>query len=397
MSGGQQRYWNEATQRWEDTAAGTAAATPPPPPRPGSAPETPPGADPGRPEDVSAPVPPPPHGGWSVPEEPAPGADPGRPEDVPVPVPPPPHDGWSVPEEPAPGVDPGRPEGIPAPVPPPPHGGWSVPEEPHTGSWPPQVPPQAPRGPSRRLVWSVLGGAAAAGAAVALVLTLVFPGDDGTDDRGAPAGPSPTASAPTADPTSPPSASGTSTLRTGEPGTPTDASGSPSGTATALPGGYEPYTDPEGFTVARPAGWVRDAVPSQYGIDVVNYRSSDGELRLQVYQVEEASPEASFELFLSDDTPKAEGFRKLSLQTLDDGDFTGSRLEYVADSIKGEPDVGTWHVVDERFVAADGEVYAIAAYGADADGRDDERELLLTALGHFCPPDTTCGTGADAL
>ncbi|WP_435614159.1 hypothetical protein [Streptomyces coelicoflavus] len=303
-----------------------------------------------------------------------------------------------MPEEPAPGVDSGRPEGIPVPVPPPPHGGWSVPEEPHTGSWPPPpVPPQAPRGPSRRLVWSVLGGAAAAGAAVALVLTLVFPGDDGTDDRGAPAGPSPTASAPTADPTSPPSASGTSTLRTGEPGTPTDASGSPSGTATALPGGYEPYTDPEGFTVARPAGWVRDAVPSRYGIDVVNYRSSDGELRLQVYQVEEASPEASFELFLSDDTPKAEGFRKLSLQTLDDGDFTGSRLEYVADSIKGEPDVGTWHVVDERFVAADGEVYAIAAYGADADGRDDERELLLTALGHFCPPDTACGTGADAL
>ncbi|MER6321057.1 hypothetical protein [Streptomyces coelicoflavus] len=337
MSGGQQRYWNEATQRWEDTAAGAAAATPPPPPRPVSAPGTPPG------------------------------------------------------------VDPGRPEGVPAPVPPPPHG-WSVPEEPQTGSWPPPVPPQAPRGPSRRLVWSVLGGAAVAGAAVALVLTLVLPGDDGTDDRGAPAGASPTASDPTAsDPTAPPSASDTSTLRTGEPGTPTDVSGSPSGTATALPGGYEPYTDPEGFTVARPAGWVRDAVPSQYGIDVVNYRSSDGELRLQVYQVEEASPEASFELFLSDDTPKADGFRKLSLQNLDDGDFTGSRLEYVADSIKGEPDVGTWHVVDERFVAADGEVYAIAAYGADADGRDDERELLLTALGHFCPPDTTCGTGADAL
>ncbi|MFF0538987.1 hypothetical protein ACWDF1_13305 [Streptomyces coelicoflavus] len=368
MSGGQQRYWNEATQRWEDTAAGAAAATPPPPPRPVSAPGTPPGVDPGRPEDVSAPVPPPAHGGWSVPEEPAPG------------------------------VDPGRPEGVPAPVPPPPHDGWSVPEEPQTGSWPPPVPPQAPRGPSRRLVWSVLGGAAVAGAAVALVLTLVLPGDDGTDDRGAPAGASPTASDPTAsDPTAPPSASDTSTLRTGEPGTPTDVSGSPSGTATALPGGYEPYTDPEGFTVARPAGWVRDAVPSQYGIDVVNYRSSDGELRLQVYQVEEASPEASFELFLSDDTPKADGFRKLSLQNLDDGDFTGSRLEYVADSIKGEPDVGTWHVVDERFVAADGEVYAIAAYGADADGRDDERELLRTALGHFCPPDTTCGTGADAL
>ncbi|WP_328562288.1 hypothetical protein [Streptomyces coelicoflavus] len=368
MSGGQQRYWNEATQRWEDTAAGAAAATPPPPPRPTAAPKRPHGADTGRPEGVSAPVPPPAHGGWSVPEEPAP--------------------------------DTGRPEGVPAPVPPPAHGGWSVPETPHTGSWPPlPVPPPAPGGrPSRRLVWSVLGGAAAAGAAVALVLVLVLPGDDGTDDRDAAAGASPTASGPQApDPTASPSASETSTLRTGEPGAPTDVSGSPSGTATALPGGYEPYADPEGFTVARPVGWARDTVPSQYGIDVVNYRSSDGELRLQVYQVQEASPEASFELFLSDDTPKAEGFRKLSLQTLDDGDFTGSRLEYVVDSIKGEPDVGTWHVVDERFVAADGEVYAIAAYGADADGRDDERDMLLTALGHFCPPDTTCGTGTDAL
>jgi hypothetical protein len=43
-------------------------------------------------------------------------------------------------------------------------------------------------------------------------------------------------------------------------------------------------------------------------------------------------------------------------------------------------------------VAADGRIYTIAAYGADADGRDDERELLRTALGRFCPPDTVCGT-----
>jgi hypothetical protein len=238
----------------------------------------------------------------------------------------------------------------------------------------------------------VLGGAGAAGAVAALVLTLVVPGDDGTDDRGGRADGAASTSASAGGSTPAPS-----TLRTGEPEASTEAPPSPSGAATGPPAGYELHTDPEGFTVARPVGWVRETVPSQYGVDVVNHRSPDGERRLQVYQVEEASPEASFALFLSDDTPKAEGFRKISLETLDDGDFTGSRLEYLVDSVKGEPDIGTWHVVDERFVAADGEVYAITAYGAEADGREDERELLRTALGHFCPPYAVCGAGTDAL
>ncbi|MGC9438801.1 hypothetical protein [Streptomyces sp. WG5] len=253
-------------------------------------------------------------------------------------------------------------------------------------------------------MWSVLGGAAAVGVAVALVLTQVVPAGDETDDRGGRAAGSagPTGASATAVPPAP----GPSTLRTEEalgteesPGSeeavaPTGVPGAPSGTAAGLPGGYRLHTDPEGFTLARPVGWVRDAVPSKYGIDVVNYRSPDGARRLQVYQVEEASPDASFEVFLSDGTAKADGFRKLSLETLDDGDFTGSRLEYLADSLRGEPDVGTWHVVDERFVAADGEVYAVTAYGADADGREDERAMLRTALGHFCPPSTACGAGA---
>lgn len=279
---------------------------------------------------------------------------------------------------------------MPVPVSPPAPGPWSTPELPYPDSPPPGHPsaPAAPAGtggPSRRLVWSVLGGAAAAGAVVALVLTLVVPGDDGTDDRGG-RGTGP-ASASADSPASTPSALRTGeTGETGAPAPPDEASEA----VTEPPDGYEVHADEEGFTIARPEGWVREELPSEYGMGVVNYRSSDGGLRLQVYQVAEASPDASFELFLSDATPKADGFRQLSLETLDDGDFTGSRLEYLVDSIKGEPDIGPWHVVDERFLAADGEVYAIAAYGADADGREDERELLRTALGHFCPPSTTC-------
>ncbi|MEU6353967.1 hypothetical protein ABZ896_32325 [Streptomyces sp. NPDC047072] len=225
---------------------------------------------------------------------------------------------------------------------------------------------------NRRLVLSVLVGAAAVAVAATLVLTLVVGGGD-EDDRSAATSPSPEASfSQQSDPYASQEPSYT------EDPSPTEEP--------SLPAGYELYEDEEGFRIAIPAGWARTSVDSQYGMAIVNYRSADGERRLQVYQVAEESPAASFELYLSDDTPKAPGFQELDLQTLDDGEFTGSRLEYLADSIKGEPDVGTWHVYDERFVAEDGNIYAIAAYGPDADGRDDELELLDTALQGFCPP-----------
>jgi hypothetical protein len=226
-------------------------------------------------------------------------------------------------------------------------------------------------------------GAAAVGVAVTLVLTLVVgSGDDSTDDRSAAASGSVT----------PGPSERTEASRSP---TPPDETVSPSAPATELPAGYESYNDEEGFRIAIPGEWTRTAVGSAFGMDVVNYRSPEGEHRVQVFQVAEDSPDASFELFLSAETAKPAGFEELSLQNLDDGGFTGSRLEYLADSIRGEPDVGTWHVYDERFVAADGNIYAIVAYGPDADGRDDELELLTTALDWFCPPGTACGPAAD--
>ncbi|MBC7272331.1 MAG: hypothetical protein H5T76_27100 [Streptomyces sp.] len=346
MSGGQ-RYWNEDAQRWEDgdgggtrhsatSGGGDLASTPPPTPPPTFPPSVPPTLPPSVPPTLPPPSPSP------------------SPESVPT----------------APDAAPATPwvQG--------PDGSWSGPELPA---------PHAPgeRGLSRRTLWTVLGGAAAAGVAVALVLTLVVGDDTGPgpdDDRGdgkvaaSSPDPGPETSAPP----------------------PTEET-EPTGTVTPsaeVPAGYELYDDAEGFTVARPLGWTREAVDSQYGMDVVNYRSADGERRLQVFEVAETSPEESFELFLSDDTPKADGFRELSLENLDDSGHPGSRLAYLADSIKGEPDVGPWHVVDERFEAEDGRIYAIAAYGPDADGREDEHELLRTARAHFCPPYHSCGESA---
>ncbi|MFC9113211.1 hypothetical protein ACFTWN_07710 [Streptomyces sp. NPDC057092] len=283
---------------------------------------------------------------------------------------------------PAPDVGPG---GVPDPdaptgvLPPLPAENWSLPEPPR---------PAARPFAGRRLVWGVLGGAAAAGVAVALILTSVL-GDDGTDGRpgdraGGAAG---TQAPPPADEEAPgPTDVGTSGV---EPSS--DPSSSPSGGTPELPEGYELHEDPEGFTIARPTGWERESVTSQHGMDVVNYRAPDGFRRLQVYEIAEPSPEESFEVFLSDGTPKAEGFEKVALLPVETGETSGMRLEYRAHSLRGEPEVGSWHIQDVRFRApGDGKVYAIAAYGAATDGIDPELDLVLTALAHFCPPSTTC-------
>ncbi|MEU9587700.1 hypothetical protein [Streptomyces werraensis] len=253
-------------------------------------------------------------------------------------------------------------------------GAWSVPEPPRPG---------APDAGRRRMVWGVLGGAAGVGVAVALVLSAVV-GDDGggggADDR---AGGTRTNTAQVS-----PSQAGESEAA------PAESSGtseSPGAETPPLPEGFELHDDAEGFTVARPTGWERQTVPSQHGFDVVNYRSPDGFRRLQVYEVAESSPEESFDLYLSEETPKPDGFQQVELVRLDEEGVNGLRLAYLADSLRGEPDVGSWHVQDVRFRSPhDGKVYAIAAYGAPTDGVDPELELALTAVRHFCPPSATC-------
>lgn len=246
----------------------------------------------------------------------------------------------------------------------PPAPGWSTAELP---------PAPVPARHDRRLVRTVVVGAVVVGVTAALVLTLVVGKDDGHRPATAAVPGTPTSSAPPTEATE----------------SPTDT-GSPSPSVSAPPAGYELRHDAEGFTTAVPEGWSRSTVDSSFGIAVVSYRSPDREHRLQVYQVAEDSPDASFELYLSEQTPKPDGFQELGLTSLDDADFTGSRLEYLAGTIHGEPDVGTWHVVDERFVAPDGNIYAVASYGPDADGRDDELAALTTAVDWFCPPDTLC-------
>ncbi|MEV6944648.1 hypothetical protein AB0N07_22105 [Streptomyces sp. NPDC051172] len=351
MSGGQ-RYWNEDTQRWEAGTGGPQAAEPTlPTPAQEGAPVT-------APEYPEPPTSTPTVGPETPtvgPETPTVGAQgwPGSGVDS----------AWH-----APGAEGTAPE-------------WSS-----DVSWPPPEPLPSPApaaGLNRRLVWSVVVGAAVVGVAVSLVLTLVVGKGDGSGKKHVAASPVPSSTASASpDVSQSPFADGTA---------------SPSPSASAPPAGYELRDDTEGFRIAIPEGWSRSSVASVYGMAVVNYRSADQKHRLQVYQVQESSPDASFQLYLSDQTPKPAGFKKLDLQKLDDGAFTGSRLEYQADALKGEPDIGTWHVYDERFVAADGNIYAIASYGPDSASHEDQLTQLTTALAWFCPPYTTCdaksGTG----
>nr|BFD83106.1 hypothetical protein StreXyl84_25070 [Streptomyces sp. Xyl84] len=336
MTNGGGRYWNEEAQRWENGSRDTAAAvTPPPPARPAHAPDA---AAPGPVLDPDA------SGAHRTVTEPP---------TAPVPSAPPP-------TAPVPSVPPPTAPAAPA-----------APAAPTAPG-----PPAAPGGYSRRTVWAVVAAAAGVGVAVSLVVTLGFGGGD--DGKGAPSAVSTSAAstAPEPSPSADVSEEATSV--------------SPSPTAAEPPAGYALEDDPEGFRIAVPEGWGRQTVGSQFGMDVVNYRSGSGDRRIQVYQVAETSPDASFQLYLSDEVPKPRGFHKLALDHVDGAGVSGTRMEYTAATLKGEPDIGTWHVFDERFRAADGKIYAIAAYGPDADGADGELRDLTTALDWFCPPGTVC-------
>ncbi|GAA4804145.1 hypothetical protein [Streptomyces ziwulingensis] len=158
-----------------------------------------------------------------------------------------------------------------------------------------------------------------------------------------------------------------------------------------LPADFEVHDDQEGFRTALPAGWRRESQSSQYGIDVVDFRSADGTHRLQVFQLMEDSPYASVA-----DAARAgrelDGYQEIHLEYVaDPSGGEAAEHEYTAAELTGEAATGSgYHVVDRRFEATDGERYALIAYGPTADGTEDERELLDTARAWFCPPGAEC-------
>ncbi|MEU3510559.1 hypothetical protein ABZ733_22180 [Streptomyces longwoodensis] len=157
------------------------------------------------------------------------------------------------------------------------------------------------------------------------------------------------------------------------------------------PAGYEVLDDSQGFRIALPSGWSRESQASQYGIDVVEYRGPDGVRRVQVFQLMESSPHASV-VEAQKAQSKLDGYRKVHVQYVaDPSGGEAAEHEYTADELNGESGTGApFHVIDYRFEAQDGQRYALIVYGAEDDGREDERALLDTARAWFCPPSTQC-------
>ncbi|MET7690112.1 hypothetical protein ABZT06_19365 [Streptomyces sp. NPDC005483] len=176
-------------------------------------------------------------------------------------------------------------------------------------------------------------------------------------------------------------------------GTRTGAGPAPSLTAPSSPSsspspstasGYRRLQDPVGYTVDVPRGWTRNEKQGRSAPVVVYDAPADGR-RLQVFRITEDTPAQSLDLAEND---PGYGFaRQPGYQVLDRASgTTWAELAYRYD----DTDLGARQVVDHRFQAADGTLYAIRATGPASLTPALVREPLTRALSSFCPADTEC-------
>ncbi|WP_329246924.1 hypothetical protein [Streptomyces canus] len=153
--------------------------------------------------------------------------------------------------------------------------------------------------------------------------------------------------------------------------------------------GYRRVQDPAGYTVDVPRSWTRTEKQGESAPIVVYDAPADGR-RLQVFRVAEDTPAQS--LGLAENDPGYGFSRRPGYQVVDRASgTTWAELAYRYD----DTDLGARQVVDHRFRAADGRLYAIRATGPAALAPALVREPLTRALASFCPADTECGVGAE--
>ena len=162
------------------------------------------------------------------------------------------------------------------------------------------------------------------------------------------------------------------------------ASSSPSPSDTPLASGYRRVQDPVGYTVDVPRGWARSQKQGRSAPVVVYDAPADGR-RLQVFRIAEDTPAQSLDLAEND---PGYGFaRQPGYRVLDRArGTTWAELVYRYD----DAELGARRVVDHRFQAADGTLYAIRATGPASLTPALVREPLTRALSSFCPADTEC-------
>ncbi|MDN3024510.1 hypothetical protein [Streptomyces sp. S.PB5] len=251
----------------------------------------------------------------------------------------------------------------------------------HTGGTPPLPPPPPtyvqpphpvppPPGPRRLLViltaMAVLGSGIGAG--------VWFVTRDGSTGAGGTPGPGVVVT------TSPPETTPgrTTPAETTPPASPLDSA--PPSPST----GYRRAEDPVGYTIFVPEDWIRRQQEGEKA-PVVFYDAPDDGRQLQIFRLAEDTPAES--LRLAENDPGYGFARQPGYQALErDEGTTWSELTYRYD----DEDKGSRQVIDHRFEATDGTLYAIRASGPADLPVAQIREPLTTALGSFCPEGGPC-------
>ncbi|MFC8346208.1 hypothetical protein [Streptomyces sp. NPDC057280] len=252
------------------------------------------------------------------------------------------------------------PWGAPPPVPPPP-------VQPQPYIQPPPPPPPPSPGPRRLLAiltaMVVLGSGIGAG--------VWFLTRDGGVGAHATPGPSVVVTTSAPEPT------------TFEPTPSATPLQSPPASPTPAPG-YRLADDPVGYSIAVPESWTRRQKQGEKA-PVVFYDAPDDDRQLQIFRLAEDSPAES--LHQAENDPGFGFARQPGYQALErDEDTTWSELSYRYD----DEDKGARQVIDHRFEAADGTLYAIRASGPEDLPRAEVREPLTMALSSFCPTGLEC-------
>ncbi|MEV0737197.1 hypothetical protein AB0I51_14740 [Streptomyces sp. NPDC050549] len=161
--------------------------------------------------------------------------------------------------------------------------------------------------------------------------------------------------------------------------------GTGAGAGTTGPGSsYRTAQDPTGYTVEIPRGWTR-AQRQGAKAPVISYDSPDGTRRLQIFRVSEPSPAESLDL--AEHAPGYGFARRPGYRVLDRASGpTWAELTYRYD----DPDNGARRVIDHRFEAADGSLYAIHVSGPESQPSALVRDPLAEAVASFCPAGASC-------
>ncbi|MFH8934499.1 hypothetical protein [Streptomyces griseosporeus] len=145
--------------------------------------------------------------------------------------------------------------------------------------------------------------------------------------------------------------------------------------------GYRHAQDPVGYALDVPEGWTRRQKQGEKA-PVVFYDSPGDGRQLQIFALSEPTPADSLDLAEND---PGYGFSaQPGYRPLDRATGAGwAELTYRYD----DADKGARQVVDHRFRAADGTLYAIRAAGPEDVPLARVRAPLTAALASFCPQD----------